>query len=103
MTEPFIAEQKAWTNLFKEIKKQQVILTASICLVALVIVLKNVLLVPTAFLMRDSVIYIVIYLSFIFVSFKTDDTEETSERINPLFWDVLVVLITIAIIAVYAW
>jgi hypothetical protein len=67
LTEPFIAEQKACTNLFTEIKKQQVILTASICLVALVIVLKNVLLVPTAFLMRDSAIYTVIYLSFIFI------------------------------------
>ncbi len=102
MTEPTISEQKAWTNLFIQIRKQQVILTASICMIALAIVLKNVLLVPYDILQRDMMIYIIIYFGFLIFALRSDDTEEKSGNASPLVWDFLVVIITLVIIAVHA-
>ncbi len=102
MTE-IASEQKAGTNLYSQIKKQQVILTAGICLIALAVVLKNVLFVPADILMRDMIVYIIIYLGFITFAFRTDDIPEKPENLSPLPGDLLVVIITLAIIAVYAW
>lgn len=102
MTDLTMSEQKAGTNLFTQIRKQQVILTASICMIALVIVLKNVLLVPNDILQRDMMMYIIIYFGFLIFAFKTGNTGEISGNDSPLAWDLLVVLITLGIIAVYA-
>jgi len=102
MTNLTTSDKKGWAGLSFQIKKQQVILTASICLIALVIVLKNVLMVPQDVLLRDTVIFIVIYLGFLSFTLRTGDTETTSGNVSPLVGDLLVVLITLAIIAVYA-
>jgi hypothetical protein len=101
MTE-MVSTGKSTTNLFMKIKEQQVILTASICLLALVAVLKNVLLVSTEVLTRDVVIYLIIYLGFLTFAFKPDGNYRKSQ-FHPIVWDLLVVFITLAIIVVYAW
>lgn len=103
MTEITTSDQKAGTDLFSQIKKQQVILTAGICLIVLAVVLKNILLVPADILMRDLTVYIIVYLGFITFAFQTDDVPEKSGNLSPLAGDLLVVIITLAIIAVYAW
>ncbi len=102
MTDSSTSEQKAWNSLFTQIKKQQVILTASICMIILAIVLKNVLLVPADILIRDMMIYSIIYFGFLIFAFRTEDTTEISGNNCPLAWDLLVVMITFAIVAVYA-
>ncbi|GEM_PF-2873475 len=102
MTETSISKQKAGTDFFAQIKKQQVILTAGICLIVLAVVFKNVLLVPYDILMRDMMVYIIVYLGFVTFAFGTDDVSYKSGNISPLAGDLLVVTITLAIIAVYA-
>ncbi len=101
MTE-MVSTGKSRTNLFMKIKKQQVILTASICLLILVVVLKNVLLAPTEVLTRDVAIYIIIYLGFLTFVYKPDGNYGKSP-FHPIVWDLLIVIITLAIIVVYAW
>ena len=102
MTETSTSRQKAGTDLFTQIRKQQVILTAGICLMILAVVLKNVLLVPYDILMRDMMVYIIVYLGFVTFAFRTGDTVGKSVNLSPLAGDLLVVIITLAIIAVYA-
>jgi hypothetical protein len=102
MTDTSISKQKAGTGIFSQIKKQQVILTAGFCLIVLAVVLKNVLFVPSDILMRDMIVYIIIYLGFITFAFRTDDVPDKSGNISPLAGDLLVVTITLAIIAAYA-
>jgi uncharacterized membrane protein len=58
--------------------------------------------VPFDILQRDTVIFIVIYFGFLLFALKTDGTGEKSGNVSPRGWDLLVVLITLAIIAVYA-
>jgi len=103
MTEFIPSEGRVGNSLFMTIREHQVILTASICLVALAIVLKNVLLVPTDILVRDMEIYTIVYLGFLVFSFRPDGNYERPEKTSPLAWDLLVVFITLAVIAVYAW
>lgn len=102
MTETITSETRAGMNLLMKIKQQQVILTASICVIALAIVLKNVLFVPSEILIRDMEIYIIVYFGFLLFALKSDGTYERSGKISPLVWDVLLVLLTLGIIAVYA-
>ncbi|MCX5844690.1 MAG: hypothetical protein NT022_13270 [Deltaproteobacteria bacterium] len=102
MNEHIISERGAWMNLLVKIKQQQVILTASICIIALAIVLKNILFIPTDILIRDMMIYIIVYLGFLMFAFKIDDKYEKSAKISTLIWDILIVFITLAIITVYA-
>ena len=102
MNEHIISERRAWMNLLVKIKQQQVILTASICIIALAIVLKNILFIPTDILIRDMMIYIIVYLGFLMFAFKIDGKYERSGKISTLIWDILIVFITLAIITVYA-
>lgn len=76
-------------------------IVAGICLVGLVVVLKNLLLISPDVLSRDVIVYIIIYIGFI-TSCSAIDKTEKSRYGASLFWSVLIVLITIAIIAVYA-
>ncbi len=80
-----------------------VAITASLCLIALTVVLKNVILVPAAELNRDIVLYIIIYSGFImsFLPVKDQANPEMPGR-WPLVWCAVVVIATLAIIAVYA-
>lgn len=102
MIEPIVYERIPSKNFVLKIKQQQVILTASICLIALAIVLKNVLFVPTDILIRDMEIYIIIYIGFSLFTFKADGSYELAGKMSPLVWDALIVLITLAIIGIYA-
>jgi hypothetical protein len=58
--------------------------------------------VPSDILMRDMEIYIIIYIGFSLFALKADDTYEPSRKMNPILWDVLIVLLTLATIGIYA-
>jgi hypothetical protein len=86
-----------------KITEQTIIsIVAGICLISLVVVLKNVLLISQEILSRDIIIYIIIYIGFITSLSTKDKTKKLFKYDTPLFWSILLVLITIAIIAVYA-
>ncbi|HMA04785.1 MAG TPA: hypothetical protein VKO45_02550 [Methanomicrobiales archaeon] len=102
MTEFVTSEKRGTVHLFERVKQQQVILTASVCVIALTIVLKNVLLVPAEVLTRDMAVYTIIYLGFLVFAFRPEGNYEISGKVSPLTWDALVVLITLTVLAVYA-
>lgn len=76
-------------------------LTAGICLVFLAVVLKNILLVPAAQLSSDLILYIILYMGFI-VSFPFTGSTDTGPADRTLLWAGIIVIVTLAIIAVYA-
>ncbi len=80
-----------------------VAITAGLCLFALAVVLKNVLLVPADVLNRDMVLYIILYSGFItcFLPVR-DQADPRMPGRWPLVWCVVAVIITLAILAVYA-
>ena len=75
---------------------------SAICIMALVVVLKNVLHVPAAELSRDMLIYSILYSDFWMLPWLNARREKKSRFDGPLFWSLLIVAITVAIIAVYA-
>jgi hypothetical protein len=80
----------------------RIAITAGACLVALVIVLKNILHVPESRLLRDIIVYIGVYTGFSLV-YPAALYERHSRNIkNPELWSVLIVVITLAIIVFYA-
>jgi len=88
--------------LMKLSAKDKVSIVAGICLFVLVVVLKNVLLVPADILSRDILVYIIIYWAFTVFSLPAKDDIKKSKYDRPLYWSLLIILITLAIIAVYA-
>jgi membrane protease YdiL (CAAX protease family) len=86
----------------KSSDKDKVSIVAGICLFGLVVVLKNVLLVPADILSRDILVYIVIYWAFTVFSLPAKEEAKKSKFDKPLYWSLLIILITLAIIAVYA-
>ncbi len=82
--------------------KMQVSLISAACLLALVIVLKNILLVPVPVLTRDIVLYIMLYS--VYGVLCPDKTIENQNKVlaKPLYWNFLIILITLAIIVLYA-
>lgn len=83
------------------------IVTAA-CLIALVVVLKNVLNIPADQLSNDFITWMIIYFGFIIVLNAQEETprEEGKPRKwydTPWFWSAVVIGITLAIIAVYAF
>ena len=102
MTEFVPSEERGTVHLFTKVTQQQVILTASVCVIALTIALKNVLHVPAEVLTRDMVVYTIMYLGFLVFAFRPEGNNERSGKVTPLAWDVLVILITLTILAVYA-
>ena len=76
-------------------------ITAGLCLILLTVVLKNVLYVPAAQLSSDMLLYIIIYLGFI-VTFSFSGDKETGTATHTMLWTGIIILITLAIIAVYA-
>ena len=81
--------------------KDKVSIVAGICLFGLVVVLKNVLLVPADILSRDIFIYIIIYWAFtVFPQALKENKKSKYDRL--LYWSLLIILITFAIIVVYA-
>ena len=82
--------------------KDKVSIVAGSCLFGLVVVLKNVLHVPADILSRDILVYIIIYWAFTVFSLPEKDDVKKSKYNNPLYWSLLIILITLAIITVYA-
>jgi hypothetical protein len=68
-------------------------IVTGLCLIALIVILKNVVLVPADALTRDVIIYIIIYTGFSMTAPK---------KINLLHSTIAIVLITAAIIGVNA-
>ncbi len=64
--------------------------------------LRNVLLVPPDILSRDIVIYIVIYWAFTVFPQPVKDDVMKSKYDKPIYWSLLIILITLAIIGIYA-
>lgn len=80
--------------------KDKVSIVAGICLFGLVVVLKNILLIPADIISRDIIVYIIIYWAFtIFPQPAKDEVKSRYDK--PLNWNVLIILITLAIIALY--
>jgi hypothetical protein len=74
---------------------------SAICLLSLVVVLKNVLDVSTAVLSRDVIIFIIAYSAFWMIPALDASREKKSRFERPLFWSLMIVAVTAAIIAVY--
>lgn len=75
---------------------------SAICLLGLVVVLKNVLQVAPEVLSRDIIIYIIVYSGFWLLPSFTNDRAKRTKFDTPLFWSLLIVATTLAIIALYA-
>jgi hypothetical protein len=89
--------------------KAKVAVVSAACLIGLTIVLKNVLNVPADVLSRDIIIYIIIYGGFLVAlnfqeegPFKETATPRKTYD-SPWFWSALIIGITLAIIALYAF
>ncbi len=79
--------------------KTRVSIVAAVCLLGLVVALKNLLRVPAESI--NVVLFIIIYSTFSIV--YPEPAEATRSRWDrPLYWSLLIVLVTAAIIAVYA-
>ena len=72
------------------------------CLVLLVAVLKNVLMVPQEVLSRDFIIYVIIYIGYITAYSAREDDKRRFRYDTPVFWSILIVIITLAILGIYA-
>jgi hypothetical protein len=92
-------ERKTMSELTNQTK---VSIVAGICLLALTIILKNVLLISGDVLSRDILLYIIIYWAFSLVYPAKDERVKKSRWDNPLYWSAVIILITVAIILVYA-
>jgi hypothetical protein len=84
------------------LKQNHVAVTASICLVALVVAMKNILVLAPDVLARDTMLYSIIYLGFLTMAVPNLHTASAPQESSPVFWDLLIVGITLAVIAVYA-
>ena len=82
--------------------KDKVSIVAGICLFGLVVVLKNVLLIPADILSRDILVYIIIYWAFTVFSLPAKEEMKKSKYDKPLYWSLFIIFITLAIIMVYA-
>lgn len=77
-------------------------LVAGICLFGLVVVLKNVLLVPAEILSKYFPYIIIIYGAFCVFTPLVREKTKRSKYNNPLYWYLLIILITLVIIAMHA-
>jgi uncharacterized RDD family membrane protein YckC len=76
-------------------------LTAGTCILLLAVVLKNILLVPAGQLLSNMILYIIIYTSFL-VTYPLVGETGTGSSTKTMIWAGVILLITLAIIAVYA-
>lgn len=91
------------TRISSALRNSRVVvsLTAGLCLILLTIVLKNVLHVPAERLSSDIILYIIIYMGLVIAIPFMDETEPLSPS-RTMLWIVVIVIITLAIIGVYA-
>ena len=92
----------------KAANKAMVGIVAGICMMGLIVVLKNVLQISADILSRDMIIYVIVYFGFITAVNFTKETPpgQDAPKIapdNPWLWSAIAVVVTLAIIAVYAF
>ncbi len=94
----------------KPTDKAKVAVVIAACLIGLVIVLKNVLLVPADVLSQDVIWYIIIYgVFFVTLNFTAEEdvprkgTKSRKAYDSPWVWSAVIVVVTLAIIALYAY
>jgi hypothetical protein len=80
----------------------KVALVSALCLIALVVILKNVLHVAADVLSQDIIIYIIVYSGFTISHLSVKNAGEKGWGTRPLFWNLLVIFMTVAIVLVYA-
>ena len=78
-----------------------VAIVTGVCLIGLIAILKNILLISSETLSSHVIIYIIVYIGFI-TSYSAIDKTTKSFYYTPLFWSIIIVIMTLAIIAVYA-
>ena len=92
----------------KAANKAMVGIVAGICMMGLIVVLKNVLLVSAEVLSRDMIIYVIVYFGFITAVNFTGEVPkghgaQKKAYDNPWVWSAITVIVTLTIIAVYAF
>lgn len=92
----------------KAANKAMVGIVAAICMMGLIVVLKNVLSISADVLSRDLIIYVIVYFGFITAVNFTEEVPTGHDAPkkaydNPWVWSAIAVVITLAIIAVYAF
>lgn len=83
--------------------KTQVSILSAGCLLALVVILKNIVNVDAPTLSRDVVWYIVVYSAFSLFYPEPKAGAPSSSLDRPVVWGALMVLLTAAIVLLYAW
>jgi hypothetical protein len=78
-----------------------VAIVTGVCLIGLIAILKNILLISSETLSSHVIIYIIVYIGFT-TSYLSIDKTTKSFYNTPLFWSIIIVITTLAIIAVYA-
>jgi predicted membrane-bound dolichyl-phosphate-mannose-protein mannosyltransferase len=78
-----------------------VAIVTGVCLIGLIAILKNILLISSETLSSHVIIYIIVYIGFT-TSYLAIDKTTKSFYNTPLFWSIIIVITTLAIIAVYA-
>jgi hypothetical protein len=92
----------------KAANKAMVGIVAGICMMGLIVILKNVLSISADILTRDMIVYVIVYFGFITAVNFTEETPSGQDSPkqtydNPWIWSAIAVIMTLAIIAVYAF
>lgn len=82
--------------------KTKVSIVAAVCLLGLVVALKNIIGVSAEVLSRDVVLFILVYSAFSILYPETGANTRVSTFDKPLYWSLLIGLITLGIILAYA-
>jgi hypothetical protein len=76
----------------------KIAILSAACLLGLTVILKNIIHVPAEVLSRDIVLYIIIFPLFGIVF----QSVEKKNSCKPIYWYITILIVTAAIIAVYA-
>jgi len=92
----------------KAANKAIVGIVAAICMMGLIIVLRNVLSISADILSRDMIVYVIVYFGFITAVNFTEETpagQDAPKKAsdNPWVWSAIAIAVTLVIIAVYAF
>lgn len=82
--------------------KTKVSIVAVVCLLGLVVALKNIIGVTAEVLSRDVVLFILVYSAFSILYPEKGADTRVSMFDKPLYWSLLIGLITLVIILAYA-
>jgi hypothetical protein len=82
--------------------KTKVYVVSAVCLLGLVVILKNILGIPADVLSRDVVLFIIVYSAFSIVYPEQRVGSPSSPLDRPLVWSLLILLVTVALVVLYA-